>query len=94
MALWAIFGRPCAANCTLIERSRTFFREADPEEEGGDRDVAVNDELRADATGGWVTDGLPTGLWFATLLSVLSPIGIGSVGLSGSGVLLHLLPCL
>lgn len=94
MALWAIFGRPWAANCTLIERSRTFFLEAEPEGGGGgDRDLAVNDELRADATGGWVTDGIPTGLWFVTL-SELSPMGIGSVGLSGNGVLLHLLPCL
>lgn len=46
----------------MMERSRTFFLEDDPDEGGGDRDFAVNDELRAVAVGGRDIDGIPTGL--------------------------------
>jgi hypothetical protein len=94
MARCAIFGRPEAANRVLIERSRTFFLEVDPEGGAGESDLAVNDELRAVVTGGFpvgVGDREPP---VVLLLTPLSPIGMGSVGLSGRGVLLHLLPCL
>jgi hypothetical protein len=73
----------------LIERPRAFFLEPDPDDGDGEIDRGVNDELRAIVEGGFGTEGALV----ASLLSALG-VGIGIVGLSGSGVLLHLLPCL
>ena len=87
MARCPRFERPLAANCVLIESPRAFFFEHDPDEGGGESDLAFNDELRDDGAGGLDNTG------GSAALSLLHP-GIGIVGLSGRGVLLHLLPCL
>jgi hypothetical protein len=91
MARCAIFGRPWAASSVLMDRSRTFFREAEPDEEGGDSDLAVKDELRAVVNGARCVGELSARFSLALPPSLM---GVGSVGLSGNGVLLHRLPCL
>ena len=72
-----------------MERSRTFFLDVEPAVGGGESDLGVKDELRLTIGGGDAGElgGLPL---------LLSPVAasIGSVGLSGNGVLLHLFPCL
>lgn len=83
MARCAILGRPLAANCVLIESPRAFFLEPGSDSCGGGSDLCV---LRAIVAGGRGTEGASA--------PSLSPMGIGIVGLSGRGVLLHLLPCL
>lgn len=74
-----------------MDRSRLFFRDAEPEDGGGEIDLEVKDELRAVMTGARGDGVFPMGL---LLLLPPSPMGGGSVGLSGKGVLLHRLPCL
>lgn len=81
-----LLGRPFAANCVLIESPRAFFFDPGPDG-GGESDLGANDELRGDGAGGFDTAGA------SVAPCVLAP-GIGIVGLSGRGVLLHLLPCL
>jgi hypothetical protein len=73
-----------------MERSRTFLRDFVPEAGAGEADLWVNEEDRAVGTGGFSTGVADR----EALLLPPSPTGMGSVGLSGSGVLLHLLPCL
>lgn len=74
-----------------MDRSRTFFREAEPEEEGGDFDLEVKDELRVVVIGARSAGELSIRFSLALPPSLM---GVGSVGLSGKGVLLHRLPCL
>jgi hypothetical protein len=87
MARCVIFGRPLEANLVLIERSRTFLLEPGAGGGAGECDLDVEDELRLIVAGDRGTEG-------ASAAPSLSPIGMGIVGLSGRGVLLHLLPSL
>lgn len=93
MARCTIFGRPEAASFVLMERSRTFLRDFVPKAGAGEADLGVNEEDRAVGTGGF-SIGVADRAALLLSPSPTAPTGMGSVGLSGSGVLLHLLPCL
>lgn len=87
IARWAILGVvfPLAVTSVLMDRSLTFLLEDDAGGEGGEESVEFNDEVRSGGV-------LGTGLFSFARLSRLG--GIGIVGLSGTGDLLSLLPCL
>ena len=84
MARCAIFGRPWAANCVLMDSPRAFFLELSSDNCGGGSELCVV----------WTMVAGSRGIEGASAAPALSSIGVGIVGLSGRGVLLHLLPCL